>query len=166
MHSILLYSNLLFHVLLYIPVAFPDLEGSAANLTFKSFFKIRFSCFFFVFNYRCWQFSLCYIQSFYWYRLRLSISPCWLISSNISRLLFYWVQSNLYNLTTLQVTQKWLSWTGVHLIKHLYKTISNQIKLFLAGFWFLFLLPTFYKQQRYARIKISNFVYLGTILEN
>ena len=30
--------------------------------------------------------------------------------------------------------QKWLSWTGGGLIKHLFKTTTNQIWLFLAGF--------------------------------
>ena len=36
------------------------------------------------------------------------------------------VQSNLYNPTTLGTTQKWLSWTGGHHIKHLYKRTPNQ----------------------------------------
>ena len=44
------------------------------------------------------------------------------------------IQSNLYKSTTLGTTQKWLSWTGGCLIKHLYKMTSNKIWSFLAGF--------------------------------
>ena len=44
------------------------------------------------------------------------------------------VQSNLYNMTTLGTTPKWSSWTGGGLMKHLYKTTTNQIWSFLAGF--------------------------------
>ena len=43
-------------------------------------------------------------------------------------------QSNLYKMTTIGTTQKWSSWTGGHLIKHLYKTTTNQIWSILAGF--------------------------------
>ena len=35
------------------------------------------------------------------------------------------LQSNLYKATTLGITQKWPSWTGGCLIKHLYKTTTN-----------------------------------------
>ena len=37
------------------------------------------------------------------------------------------LQSNLYKTTTRGTTQKWLSWAGGRLIKHLYKTNVNQI---------------------------------------
>ena len=43
------------------------------------------------------------------------------------------LQSNLYKTTTLGTTQKWSSWTGGRLIKHPYKTTTNQIWSFLAG---------------------------------
>ena len=43
------------------------------------------------------------------------------------------LQSNLCKTTTLGTTQKWSSWTGCHLIKHLYKTTTNLIWLFLTG---------------------------------
>ena len=36
------------------------------------------------------------------------------------------LQSNLYNTTTLETTQKRLSWTGGCLIKHLHKTTTCQ----------------------------------------
>ena len=51
------------------------------------------------------------------------------------------VRSNLYKTTTPGTTQKWSSWTGGRLIKHLYKTTINQISLFLVGFSFSFI-PT------------------------
>ena len=37
------------------------------------------------------------------------------------------IQSNLYKTTTLGTTKKWTSWTGGHLMKHLYKKTTNQI---------------------------------------
>ena len=42
--------------------------------------------------------------------------------------------SNLYKTTTFGTTQKESSWTGGCLIKHLYKTTTNQIWSFLEGF--------------------------------
>ena len=39
------------------------------------------------------------------------------------------VQSNLYKITTLGTNQKWSSWAGGCLIKHLYKTATKQIVL-------------------------------------
>ena len=39
----------------------------------------------------------------------------------------YDLQSNLYKTITLGTTQKWLSWTGGRLIKHLCKMTTNQI---------------------------------------
>ena len=42
------------------------------------------------------------------------------------------LQSNLHKTTTLGTTQK--SWAGGHLIKHLYKMITNQMWLLSAGF--------------------------------
>ena len=44
------------------------------------------------------------------------------------------LQSNLHKTTTLGTTQKWLSWAGGHLIKHLYKMITNQMWSLSAGF--------------------------------
>ena len=44
------------------------------------------------------------------------------------------IQSNLYKTTTIGTTQKGSSWTGDRLIKHLYKTTTNQMWSFLAGF--------------------------------
>ena len=44
------------------------------------------------------------------------------------------IQSNLYKATTLGTTQNWSSWTGLHLIKHLYKMIAKKIWWFLASF--------------------------------
>ena len=44
------------------------------------------------------------------------------------------LQSNVYKTTTLVTTQKWSTWTGGRLIKHPYKTITNQIWSLLAGF--------------------------------
>ena len=55
-------------------------------------------------------------------------------------------QLNLYKTTILGTTQKWPSWTGSRLLKHLYKIFTNQIWLLLAGFQFLFSLWMFYKQ--------------------
>ena len=55
-------------------------------------------------------------------------------------------QWNLYKTTAIRTTQKWSSWTGGCLIKHLYKTITNQIWSFLASCWFLFPLWMVYKQ--------------------
>ena len=51
-------------------------------------------------------------------------------------------------------------------MKHLYKKTTNQIWLFLAGFKFLLPLWMLYKQERFAGIKICNFVCLSAILEN
>ena len=48
------------------------------------------------------------------------------------------LQSNLYKTTTLRTTQKQSSWTCGCFIKHLYKTTTNKIWSFLAGFQFLF----------------------------
>ena len=45
-----------------------------------------------------------------------------------------YVQPNLYKTSTLGNTQKWLSWAGLHLIKHLHKTATKQMCLSLAGF--------------------------------
>ena len=45
-----------------------------------------------------------------------------------------YVQSNLYKTTTLGTTQKWSSWTGGRLVKHCYKTTTNQIWSLVAGF--------------------------------
>ena len=50
--------------------------------------------------------------------------------SNIKEL----IQSNLYKTTTLGTSQKWSFWTGGRLIKHLYKTTTNQIWSLLASF--------------------------------
>ena len=44
------------------------------------------------------------------------------------------LQSNLYKRTTVGTTQKWLSWAGGCLIKHLYKMATNHMWSFLAGF--------------------------------
>ena len=44
------------------------------------------------------------------------------------------LQSNLYKTTTLGTTQKWSSWEGGRLIKHLYKTTTKQMWSLLAGF--------------------------------
>ena len=44
------------------------------------------------------------------------------------------LQSNLYKMTSLGTTQKWLSWAGGHLVKHLYKMATKQMWSFLAGF--------------------------------
>ena len=48
------------------------------------------------------------------------------------------IQSNLHKTTTLGTTQKWSSWAGGCLVKHLYKTFTKQM-LFLAGFFGFFL---------------------------
>ena len=48
------------------------------------------------------------------------------------------LQSNLYKTTTFGTTQKWPSWKGGCLIKNLYQATTNQIWLFLAGFFFFF----------------------------
>ena len=42
-------------------------------------------------------------------------------------LLWQILQSDLYKTTTPGATQKWLSWTGGHLIKHLYKMTTSQL---------------------------------------
>ena len=44
------------------------------------------------------------------------------------------VQSDLHKTTTHWTPQKWLSWAGGRLLKHLYKTTTNQMWSFLAGF--------------------------------
>ena len=44
------------------------------------------------------------------------------------------VQSNMYKTTTLGNTQKWSSWAGGHLKKHLYKMATKHMYLFFAGF--------------------------------
>ena len=44
------------------------------------------------------------------------------------------LQSNLYKTTTLGTTQKWSSWAGGRLIKHLHKTTTKQMWSLLAGF--------------------------------
>ena len=43
------------------------------------------------------------------------------------------IQSNMYMTITLGTTQKWSSWPGGRLIKHLYQTNANQIWSFLTG---------------------------------
>ena len=43
--------------------------------------------------------------------------------------------SNWYKTTSFGTTQKWSSWTGSRLIKHLYKTATNKIRLFMGGFF-------------------------------
>ena len=40
---------------------------------------------------------------------------------------------NLYKMITLGTIQKWSSWAGGRLIKHLYKTPTNQMWSFLGG---------------------------------
>ena len=52
----------------------------------------------------------------------------------------YFIQSNLYKTTTLGTTQKWSSWTGGRLIKHLYKMTANQSRSFFGRF--LVFIPT------------------------
>ena len=95
-----------------------------------------------------------------------------LIFCTIFTLIWFWqlirkymLQSNLYKMTTLGTT-KWSSWTSGRLTKHLYQTTTNKIWLFLTGFYFLFLLWRFYKQWKFAGIKIYNFVCSGAILED
>ena len=66
----------------------------------------------------------------------------------------------LYKTTTLGTTQKWSSWAGGCLTKHLSKTTTNQIWSFLGGFWFLF------SHKRFAGIRICNFACFGAILED
>ena len=43
------------------------------------------------------------------------------------------LQSNQHKKITLATTQEWSSWEGGQLIKHLYKTTTNQMPSFLAG---------------------------------
>ena len=52
----------------------------------------------------------------------------------VSLLLTLNMQSKLYETTTLGTTQKWSSWAGGPLIKNFYKTTTNQMWSFLAGF--------------------------------
>ena len=47
---------------------------------------------------------------------------------------YHWIQSNLYNRNTLETTQKWSSWTGGRLMKHLHEATTSQIWWFWAGF--------------------------------
>ena len=65
----------------------------------------------------------------------------------VSNLMF--LQSNLDKTTILRTPQKWSSWPGGCLTKHLFKTVIKQIWLFLAGFQFF---PTI----TFAGIKIYN----------
>ena len=46
-----------------------------------------------------------------------------------------YLQPNLYKTTSLETTQKWLSWKGGHLIKVLYQATISQIWLFMAVFF-------------------------------
>ena len=43
-------------------------------------------------------------------------------------------KSIMYKTTTLQTIQKWSLWKGGRLIKHFYKTTTNQMWSLLAGF--------------------------------
>ena len=52
----------------------------------------------------------------------------------------FFIQSHLYKMITLGTTQKWSSWTGGRLIKHLYKMTTNQIRSFFGRF--LVFIPT------------------------
>ena len=74
-------------------------------------------------------------------RVQLIFLKCCLIT-NLPfckfRSFFKYIQPNLYKMTALGTTQKWLSWAGGCLIKHLYKTTTNQMSSFLAGFYFIF----------------------------
>ena len=47
---------------------------------------------------------------------------------------YQYLLSKLYKTTTIGTTQKWSSWAGGCLIKHLYKTATKQIQPSLAGF--------------------------------
>ena len=62
--------------------------------------------------------------------------------------------------TTLGAIRKRLSWTDSRLIKHLYKTATNQMWSFLPGFCFF--VPTV----MFAWIKICNCAYFGAILKD
>ena len=62
--------------------------------------------------------------------------------------------------TTLGAIRKRLSWTDGRLIKHLYKTATNQMWSFLPGFCFF--VPTV----MFAWIKICNCACFGAILED
>ena len=74
-------------------------------------------------------------------RVQLIFLKCCLIT-NLPfckfRSFFKYIQPNLYKMTALRTTQKWLSWAGGCLIKHLYKTTTNQMWSFLAGFYLFF----------------------------
>ena len=47
---------------------------------------------------------------------------------------YQYLLSNLYKMTTIETTQKWSSWVGGCLIKHLHKTATKQMQPSLAGF--------------------------------
>ena len=70
--------------------------------------------------------------SFLWWNIL--IEPVWWCVYQLAGSGLYLVQSNLYKTTTLGTTQKWLSWAGGHLIKHLDKTATKHMWSFLAGF--------------------------------
>ena len=76
-------------------------------------------------------------------------------TKTVSNLMF--LQSNLHKTTIRRTPQKWSSWPGGCLTKHLYKTVMKQMWLFLAGFQFF---PTI----TFAGIKICNCTFtFGTL---
>ena len=70
----------------------------------------------------------------FFYLLQIEIAALFIHSCNSLLLTILLLQSNLYKMTNIATTQKQPSWTGGCLIKHLYKTTTNQIWSFLAGF--------------------------------
>ena len=68
------------------------------------------------------------------------------------------------SITTLETTQKWLTWTGGCLVKHLHKTTTNQIWSFLVGFQFHSHCECSINNKRFAAIKICNFASFGANL--
>ena len=62
--------------------------------------------------------------------LRFTVKVCYSYSYSVylyKLSVYLYVQSNLYETTTLGTTQNWSSWTGGSLIEYLYKTTTNQI---------------------------------------
>ena len=58
---------------------------------------------------------------------------CTVLYDFLSVTICHVLQSKLYKMATLGTIQNWLSWIGGPLIKHLYKTTTNQLWLLLAG---------------------------------